>query len=141
MNHETKHYESHLSIHLILVVKYRKQLLIKYGEEIKELLKERSELSNTFEISKMEADKDHIHLLINFLPTEPISNIVKQLKSYSVFHIWDRHEKELKNQFWKRKMFWSPSYYVSSVGNMDNEVVTEYIKAQGTRPQNIHPRS
>lgn len=141
MNHETKHYESHLSIHLILVVKYRKQLLIKYGEEIKELLKERSELSNTFEISKMEADKDHIHLLINFLPTEPISNIVKQLKSYSVYHIWDRHEKELKHQFWKRKMFWSPSYYVSSVGNVDREVVTKYIKAQGTRPQTIHPRS
>lgn len=38
-------------------------------------------------------------------------------------------------------MFWSPSCYVSSVGNVDNEVVTEYIKAQGTRPQTIHPRS
>lgn len=124
-----------LSIHLVFVIKYRKQLLIKYGEEIKQLFQERSDVAKKFSIREMEVDKDHIHLLIDYEPTETVSNIVKQLKSYSVFHIWNRHP-ELKQQFWKRKMFWSNSYYAASVGDIEREVVEQYIKNQGSRPQN-----
>lgn len=141
MQHIGKHYESHLSIHLIFVVKYRKKLLIKYGEEIKDLLLERSNTSTKYQIREMEVDKDHIRMLIDYLPSESISNIVKQLKSFSVYHIWDRHGKELRQQFWKRKMFWSPSYYVSSVGDVNRDIVEKYIREQGTKPQTIHPRS
>jgi putative transposase len=141
MSHKSKHYTSNLSIHLIFVVKYRKQLLIKYGNEIKELLTKRAEMSDSFSIKEIEVDKDHAHMLIDYIPSEPISNIVKQLKSHSTFHIWEKYGKELSNQFWKRKMFWSPSYYVSSVGEVNREIVENYIKEQGTRPQTIHPRS
>jgi len=44
--------------HLIFVTKYRKKLLIKYGDEIKQILSDIVE-EKDFEIIKMEVDKDH----------------------------------------------------------------------------------
>lgn len=83
---------------------------------------------------------DHIHLLIDYSPTESISNIVKQLKAYSVFYLWKKNNDILKMQFWKKKMFWSNSYYVASVGEVNREIVTNYIRSQSTKEQKIHPR-
>lgn len=53
--------------HLIFVVKYRKQLLIKYGNEIKQIFSDIAEEKN-FKIIEMEVDKDHIHLLVSYKP-------------------------------------------------------------------------
>ena len=138
---ETKHFSSNLTIHLIFVVKYRKQLLLKFGDEIEQLMIGKSNMATTYNIREIECDKDHIHLLIDYLPTESISNIVKQLKAYSVFHIWERNEEILKRQFWKKKMFWSNSYYVASVGDVNQEIVSSYIKSQNMREQKIHPQN
>lgn len=120
-----------LHFHLIFVVKYRKKLLIKYGEKIKSLLLEAALQTKKFNIEKIEVDQDHIHMLVELHPTETISNVVKKLKSYSTYHIWQHDEENLKNQFWKEKMFWSKSYYVRSVGEVDLDVVKKYIEEQG----------
>lgn len=126
----------HLSIHLIFVVKYRKKLLIKFGEDMKKLLLECSDKSDKFDITHIEVDRDHVHMMIDYIPTESVSNIVRQLKSYSVFHIWRMHGEILEYQFWKEKMFWSKSYFVCSVGDCSRETVAKYIESQGGLPQN-----
>jgi len=46
-----------LKIHLILVCKYRKQLLIETGDNCKQIMFEISKISN-FTIDTMETDKD-----------------------------------------------------------------------------------
>ena len=120
-----------LHFHLIFFVKYRKKLLIKYGDKIKDLLNESSNQSKKFSIEKIEVDQDHVHMLIETHPTETISNVVKRLKAYSTFHIWQHDEENLKHQFWKEKMFWSKSYFVRSVGEVDLEVTRKYIEDQG----------
>lgn len=120
-----------LKFHLIFVVKYRKKLLIKYGEKVKELLLESASQSKKFDIEKIEVDQDHVHMLIEIHPTETISNVVKRLKSYSTFHIWEYDEENLQRQFWKEKMFWSKSYFVRTVGEVDENVVRNYIDQQG----------
>lgn len=120
-----------LKFHLIFVVKYRKKLLIKYGEKIKELLLESASQSKKFDIEKIEVDQDHVHMLIEIHPTETISNVVKRLKSYSTFHIWEYDEENLQRQFWKEKMFWSKSYFVRTVGEVDENAVRGYIEQQG----------
>lgn len=133
---------SDLKFHLIFVVKYRKKLLIKYGDKIKELLMACSDMNDKFEIESLEVDKDHVHMLISLHPTETIVNVVKKLKSYSTFHIWQYDPDNLTAQFWKKKMFWSSSYYVRSVGQVDLETVEAYIKNQGQekelRSRDIH---
>lgn len=146
----SKNCKHDMKMHLIFVVKYRKSLLrgaIK--NDIIEFLVDSSKQSTKFSILEINSDLDHVHMLIEMAPTETVSNIVKRLKSYSTFHIWKKHEDQLQYQFWKDKMFWSKSYYVSSVGKIDEQVVTQYIKSQSQKePFNarlkklaIHPSS
>ena len=39
-------------------------------------------------IHEMEADKDHIHYMIETDPTINLSNLVRTMKSYTTYHIW-----------------------------------------------------
>ena len=58
------HTKSHAKLcvfsHLIFVCKYRKKLLIPYGDEVKMLFEEIAAKSD-FSFETMEVDQDHIH--------------------------------------------------------------------------------
>ena len=56
-----------LTYHIIFTCKYRKKLLIKYGEDIKQIMFDISKKYD-FEIKEMEVDKDHIHMMISSVP-------------------------------------------------------------------------
>lgn len=73
--------------HLILVTKYRKQLLIRYGNQIKQTLNDIAK-EKDFEIIEMEVDKDHIHLLVSYNPMQSILDTVILLKQMSTYRIW-----------------------------------------------------
>jgi putative transposase len=49
------------------------------------------------------------------------------LKGKSALMIYDRHP-ELGDK-WERS-FWARGYYVSTIGNVDEEAIREYIKEQ-----------
>jgi putative transposase len=94
-----------LKLHLILVCKYRKQLLQGIiDEDMKQILFEISQISN-FKIDVMESEKDHIHLLLDCEPTVSPSSIVNRLKAISTNRIWKRHFELLKTHFWKEQTF------------------------------------
>jgi putative transposase len=86
-----------LKIHLILVCKYRKQLLIETGDYCKQVMFEISQISN-FKIDTMEADKDHIHLLLDIEPKISVSSIVNRLKSISTNRLWKKYRDYIKNK-------------------------------------------
>ena len=99
------HAKFYLKIHLVLVCKYRKPLLKdKIDLHIKKIIKY-IEKKSKFSIDIMESDKDHIHLLLDIIPTHSISSIVNRLKAISTFYIWRLHEDFLKKHFWKEKHF------------------------------------
>jgi len=60
-----------------------------------------------FDIMEIEVDKDHIHLLIEYNPTQSILQIVRHLKQISTYRIWrmDNNAKLLKMHFWKERTF------------------------------------
>jgi putative transposase len=95
-----------LLVHLIFVVKYRKKLLIRYGNEVKQKMLETS-TRYQFEIDTIEVDQNHIHLLVAYEPRISISQIVSVLKGQTTYHLWHNHNYELKKQFWKHNVFWS----------------------------------
>jgi len=136
MNKEQNSYHSKdsskflLKIHLILVCKYRKQLLIQLGEDCKQIMFEISQLSD-FTIDTMEADKDHIHLLLDIVPKISVSSIVNRLKSISTNRLWKLHGNYLKTQFWKERTFWSDGYFACTTGNANMETIKKYIETQG----------
>ena len=121
-----------LMTHLIFVCKYRKKLLVKFGNEIKQLFCDIAE-EKDFEIMEMEVDKDHIHLLVNYNPTQSILEIVRWMKQMSTYRIWRQNNNHisLQKQFWKERTFWSDGYFACSIGNVSKETIKKYIQNQG----------
>ena len=115
--------------HLILVVKYRKPLLKKYGGQIKDYFYQGAH-DPDFDIDELEIDRDHIHLMVNSCPKLSPSQIVRRLKSRSTKMIWHDHP-ELDEHFWKKKIFWSSGYFCSSLGNASIATINRYIETQG----------
>ena len=89
-------------------------------------------------IKYMETDKDHIHYMIETLrsipcgePTMSIRKTVNLIKSYTAYHIWERHPNYLREHFWKGRTFWTDGYFACSVGNVSEEMLRKYIGNQG----------
>lgn len=77
-----------LMVHLIFVTKYRKKLL--YGdlkEDIKQWIFDTS-VKNHWYVKRMETDRDHIHILLQYNPADSVREIVAKLKQYSTFYAW-----------------------------------------------------
>lgn len=116
--------------HIIFVCKYRKPLLVKYGEFVKDAVMQIATFSK-FEIGQMESDRDHLHILISASPSVSVSQIVRRLKARTTFAIWDKYGSELSQEFWKERTFWSDGYFACSVGNASEETVRKYIEEHG----------
>ena len=133
MDYTSENHSKHLLIvHLIFSCKYRKRLLVKYGEEIKDIFYDISE-ENGLNIIEMEVDKDHIHLLVQYPPTKEILEIVRLLKQMSTYRIWRQNNNSiyLSKQFWKERTFWSDGYFACSIGQVSKETIERYIQNQG----------
>ena len=74
------HAKYSLMVHLIFVCKYRKRLLIQLGDQIKDIMQKIAK-EQDFTIFEMEIDKDHVHILISYQPTQSILDIVRHLKA------------------------------------------------------------
>ena len=121
------HAKFYLKVHLVLVCKYRKKLLL---DELVNLHVKKTmiyiERQSDFKIDIMETDKDHIHILMDISPKVSISSIVARIKKFSTYYILKRHKK-LR---WLKK-FWSRGYFVCSIGNANPETIRKYIETQG----------
>ena len=133
MDYISQNHSKHLlMVHLIFSVKYRKKLLIKYGEGIKQLFYDIAE-EKDLNIIEMEVDKDHIHTLVQYPPTKSILEIVRCFKQMSTYRIWRQNNNQiyLKKHFWKENKFWSDGYFACSIGNVSKEIIEKYIQEQG----------
>jgi putative transposase len=130
MQENRNHSAFMLFYHFIFVVKYRKKLLSnkKYDDLIKRALVE-SQTKN-IKIEKMESDQDHIHVLVSCSPNVSPVQIASILKQKTTYELWETYESELKKEFWKEHKFWSPSYFVCSIGSVTKEAIERYISNQ-----------
>ena len=67
------------------------------------------------------------------MPTlfEIVRDILLTGWDYSTNRIWRLHP-ELVNEFPKRKLFWSGSYFAASISEgVDTETITAYVRNQG----------
>ena len=85
---------------------YRKKLLMskQISDDIKQFSYEICQKHKVI-IRYMEADKDHIHYMIETEPTMSISKIVNLMKSYTTYHIWKRYPDYLRNISGKNILF------------------------------------
>lgn len=109
-----------LKVHIVLVTKYRKQLL-------------RGDIADAhhYEIMAMETDKDHVHILLGYDTTDSVCNIVKTLKQETTHHLWQRFGPFLSKHYWKKRIFWSDGYFACSIGEVSSAIIQKYIENQG----------
>jgi len=131
MEYQTNSHGKYLiALHLILVVKYRKQLLQgRFGDFVKQTVLSISALSDC-SVEEIEIDEDHVHILLTISPKYSVSQHVRNSKQMTTNQIWGRFP-ALKKQFWLEKTFWSDGYFVCSVGNASAETIRKYIQEQG----------
>ena len=118
-----------MKVHIILVTKYRKQLFTyhKLNEDVKQYLYEASEKLKC-NIIRMETDKDHVHILLEYKPSQRVSDIVAGLKQNSTYCAWNKYESWLKRRYWKHRILWSDGYFACSIGQVSQEIIEKYIE-------------
>ncbi len=134
MTHEYKsiaHAKTSLRYHIIFSTKYRKKALIGIEQVVLDAFRV-AEGKSDFKIIEMNTDKDHIHLLITFKPTLSIEQVVRRMKQLTTHYIWEREAAHLQNFYWKNKqILWTNGYFCSTIGDVSEKNVIEYIRNQG----------
>jgi len=124
------HNKTLLLYHIVCPAKYRRKV---FTEEVENTLKSVCiGISERYEIHFVEigADKDHVHFLIQSVPSMPLTNIVKTIKSITAKEIFWSH-KEIKQFLWGGNL-WTSGFYANTVGQYGNEkILKEYVQAQG----------
>ena len=128
-NHNRRKYS--LKAHIVLVTKYRKQLLKgSIADDVKQKI---FDIANTcgYEITAMETDKDHVHFLIDYDTTDRVCDIVKIVKQETTYYLWQKYGSFLSKQYWKKRIFWSDGYFACSIGEASSAIIQKYIESQG----------
>lgn len=124
------HNVSVLIYHFVCPAKYRRAVFFDGVDEgIKDVC---LEIEKRHEIRFLEigTDKDHVHFLVQGVPKDSASKLIRIIKSITAREIF-RMYPEVKKQLWGGE-FWSDGYFVSTVGKHGNEeVISKYVKNQG----------
>lgn len=121
-----------LIYHFVCPAKYRR---VVFSEAVDNSLKEIClEISYRYEFSLIEigTDKDHVHFLIQSVPTFSPTKIIQAVKSITAKEIFRKHP-EVKQKLWGGE-FWSKGFYVNTVGRHgDENTITKYVQTQGRK--------
>ena len=124
------HNVSVLLYHFVCPAKYRR---VVFSKEVDETLKGVClEISKRYEVVFMEigTDKDHVHFLVQSVPTYSTTKIVTMIKSITAREIFKKHP-EVKKKLWGGE-FWTDGYFVNTVSKFGNEnSITQYVRDQG----------
>lgn len=134
-----QHNVSILLYHIVCPAKYRKAV---FTPEVDEKLKEIcADIALRYEIEFLEigTDADHVHFLVQSVPSYSPTKIVRTIKSITAKEIF-RQMPEVKKQLWGGE-FWSSGYYISTVGSHGTEeMLKQYVKNQGKSGEIIQLR-
>ena len=126
-----------LIYHLVLPAKYRR---VVFDHQVDEVLRGVClEVEKRYQMKFLEigTDKDHVHFLVQSVPTYSVTKLVTMIKSLTAREIFKRCP-QVKRQLWGRE-FWSNGYFASTVGKHGNEeVIGKYVKSQGQEYQRLH---
>jgi REP element-mobilizing transposase RayT len=124
------HNVSVLIYHIVCPAKYRRAVLT---EPVDLLLRSLClEIAKRYEVHFLEigTDKDHVHFLIQSVPTYQPQRIVQIIKSITAREIFKQYP-QVKKELWGGE-FWTKGYSINTVGRFNSEnAVQQYVKSQG----------
>ena len=128
------HNVSVLIYHFVCPANYRK---VVFNLKVDECLKDTCfEISKRYQIHFLEigTDNNHVHFLIQSVPTyspTKIITIVKSITAREIFRLYP----VVKKQLWGGE-FWTDGYFVNSVSKFgDESAISKYVKEQGVEQE------
>ncbi|MRD27606.1 IS200/IS605 family transposase [Bacillus thuringiensis] len=120
-----------LYYHLVLVVKYRRNV---FDDDMSNYAKDMFvRLSENYNITLVEwnYDVDHVHILFKAHPNTEMTKFINAYKSASS-RLIKRDFPQVKKKLWK-EMFWSRSFCLLTTGGSPIDVVKTYIENQSEK--------
>jgi REP element-mobilizing transposase RayT len=122
---------------LVSPAKYRR---VVFDKNVDEVLKEVCiKIEERYQIKFLEiaTDKDHVHLLVQSVPTYSVTKIITIIKSLTAREIFKLCP-QVKKQLWGGE-FWSDGYFASTVGKHGDEgTIAKYVQNQGNTYEKLH---
>lgn len=126
-----------LMYHLVFPAKYRR---VVFDPHVDEVLKDVClEIESRYQMKFIEigTDRDHVHFLVQSVPTYSVTKIVTLLKSLTAREIFKRCP-QVKKKLWGGE-FWTDGYFASTVGKHgDENMIGKYVKNQGNEYSKLH---
>ena len=119
--------------HISFIPKYRHKI---FGYERIKIVCERSFYETAdeygFTIRELGFDIDHIHMVVDTPPSYSLSQVIKLFKGRSSRKLFQMFP-WLREQFFWGGHLWSPSYFFDSVGDVQSEIIENYVRKQGEK--------
>ncbi len=132
-----RHNVTTLLYHLVFPAKYRRAV---FDEAVDKTLRDVClELEKRYQLKFLEigTDEDHVHFLVQSVPSYSVTKLVTLIKSITASEI-SRLCPHVKKQLWGGE-FWSDGYFASTVGRHgDEHTIRNYVKGQGKEYQKLH---
>lgn len=128
------HNVSVLLYHFVCPAKYRRSVFDEsFDSSVKDIC---LEISKRYQIHFIEigTDKDHVHFLLQSVPTYSCTKIITIIKSITAKEVFKIHP-EVKKQLWGGE-FWTDGYFVNTVSRFGDEAtISKYVKEQGVEKE------
>ena len=125
------HNVSVLLYHFVCPAKYRR---VVFSKEVDMTVKDIClEIEKRYEVHFLEigTDKDHVHFLVQSVPSMSPSRIIQMIKSLTAREIFLKNP-EVKKQLWGGE-FWTDGFFVNSVSKFGDEMtISDYVREQGS---------
>ena len=122
---------------MVFPAKYRR---VVFDVSVDQVLREVClDIEKRYQIKFLEigTDEDHVHFLVQSVPTYSVTKIVTIIKSVTARQIF-RLCPEVKKKLWGGE-FWTDGYFASTVGKHGNEnMIGKYVKNQGKEYEKLH---
>ena len=126
-----------LLYHLVFPAKYRRAV---FDPAVDQALRDVClGIETRYQLKFLEigTDRDHVHFLVQAVPTYSVTKLVTTIKSLTAREIFRRCP-QVKKQLWGGE-FWTDGYFASTVGRHANEaMISDYVKKQGQNYQKLH---
>lgn len=122
-----------ITYHIVLVPKYRHKIFSDLGvkKDFESILNKLC-LDKGYKIHALEVMDDHVHLFLEFHPSDSLSIVIKNLKGITARELFKQHP-ELKKQLWGGSL-WSDGKFFRSVGNVTADTIKHYINESQHKP-------
>lgn len=128
---KTQHSVYKLTYHLVLVVKYRREVI--NTPIYNRLISIFNNIGSKYNIELIESnfESDYICILFKSHPNVNLQKFVNSYKSASS-RLIKKEYPEIKNKLWKSQ-FWKKGYFITTTSGANIETIKQYIENQSRR--------